>query len=138
MNVTLKYGEDNQTNMSIENKAILTYDLKVKIVDLCKVPIDIVHIYKDKESKVFYMDNEIIDIFDGMEIQFKQLKNRCPVCLKKTAPIIGDCKFCKLKFCGAHRLPEAHCCYSMQKCRDQSFQQNEKKVLSEKCVATKV
>ena len=27
-------------------------------------------------------------------------------CKERCAPIIGDCKYCKAKYCAIHRLPE--------------------------------
>jgi ubiquitin C len=66
--------------------------------------------------------------------------SKCPVdnCTQKPVLIIGDCKFCKQKFCGTHRLPECHACSNMQSCRDASFMKNKLKLESEKCVSNKV
>ena len=54
------------------------------------------------------------------------------------APIVGDCSYCHGRFCGAHRLPEAHCCAAMAACRAQAFERNAARVQAEKCVAAKV
>ena len=45
-------------------------------------------------------------------------KTMCVIqdCNQQAAMIIGDCKYCKLKYCGKHRLPEAHSCSGMQVC----------------------
>jgi ubiquitin C len=59
-------------------------------------------------------------------------------CNLQYAMIIGDCKFCKLKYCGKHRLPEAHECSHMQTCREAHFERNKEKVMKEQCVAAKV
>jgi len=65
-------------------------------------------------------------------------KCACDGCAQKPVLIIGDCKFCKLKFCGTHRLPETHACSNMQSCRDQHFMKNKLKLEGEKCVSSKV
>ena len=67
-------------------------------------------------------------------------KKRCAFgeCKQKVAPIIGTCSYCTHKFCALHRLPEAHVCADMQKCREQSFKKNENRLLEQKCVAAKV
>jgi len=59
-------------------------------------------------------------------------------CNSKPVLVIGDCRFCQSKFCGAHRLPEKHACLDMKDCRDQSFEKNKNKLESEKCVSSKV
>jgi ubiquitin C len=60
-----------------------------------------------------------------------------PDCSKRTAALIGDCRFCKHSFCGTHRLPETHVCPEMESCRQQSFNKNKDKLMSEKCTASK-
>ena len=52
-------------------------------------------------------------------------------CTQQYAMIIGDCKFCKLKYCGKHRLPEAHLCPNMSSCREAHFERNKEKVMRE-------
>jgi hypothetical protein len=37
-------------------------------------------------------------------------KNRCATCRKKLSLSDFDCGKCKVRYCGAHRLPEAHNC----------------------------
>ena len=59
-------------------------------------------------------------------------------CHLQYAMIIGDCKFCKAKFCSKHRLPEAHDCPHLQTCRQAQFDKNKEKVMGEQCVAAKV
>jgi predicted nucleic acid binding AN1-type Zn finger protein len=34
-------------------------------------------------------------------------------CKTKVLYIIGECKYCKFSFCGAHRLPEFHNCIKL-------------------------
>ena len=37
-------------------------------------------------------------------------KNRCGCCKKKLMLSDFDCRGCKARYCGLHRLPEAHAC----------------------------
>ncbi len=37
-------------------------------------------------------------------------KNRCGCCKKKLMLSDFDCRGCKARYCGEHRLPEAHAC----------------------------
>merc|ERR1711967_174601 len=56
-------------------------------------------------------------------------------CDGRVVLLVGDCKWCKLSFCQAHRIPEAHCCPNIKDCRAQSFANNADKVGGFKCVA---
>lgn len=57
-------------------------------------------------------------------------------CNQKTVLIIGNCKYCKNKFCGQHRLPESHECVHMLNCKQRSFEINKASVL-QNAVGTK-
>ncbi len=59
-------------------------------------------------------------------------------CIAQCAMIIGDCKYCRKKYCGKHRLPESHRCANMTACKEESFDRNKKKVLDEACVGKKL
>ena len=59
-------------------------------------------------------------------------------CQDRVVKIIGDCKFCKSKFCGRHRTVEAHMCPNIEQCRQAHFDKNEKKLMGEKTMAPKV
>ncbi|KAI8350141.1 polyubiquitin [Blakeslea trispora] len=67
-------------------------------------------------------------------------KNRCSYtdCSDKIVKIIGDCRYCQHKFCARHRLPEAHACENLMSCRQAAHERNSIKLLSERCVASKV
>ena len=52
-------------------------------------------------------------------------------CHLKAVLITGDCKYCKLKFCNKHRLPESHYCENLQSCKDAHFQKNKEKLEKE-------
>jgi len=80
----------------------------------------------------------VLRLRGGMQ---KSGNNKCAFkdgCNQRPALIIGDCKYCNLKYCGTHRLTESHGCTNMQSCRDQSFARNKAKLEGEKCVAPKV
>tara|TARA_B100001123_G_scaffold443602_2_gene590078 strand:+ start:691 stop:891 length:201 start_codon:yes stop_codon:yes gene_type:complete len=49
-----------------------------------------------------------------------------PDCPDRAAMIIGDCSGCKMKFCGAHRLPELHKCSALQEFKKKSWDKNAK------------
>ena len=67
-------------------------------------------------------------------------KSRCSFgdCKKRTAKIIGDCKYCDQKFCSMHRLPELHLCCKMNDVKNNSRQILENKLNNEKCVGQKI
>ncbi|KAI8340539.1 ubiquitin-related domain-containing protein [Chlamydoabsidia padenii] len=67
-------------------------------------------------------------------------RKRCALgsCSGKPVKIIGDCRYCESKFCSRHRLPEAHACVNLTTCRQTAHERNSLKLLSERCVASKV
>ncbi|KAI9485315.1 MAG: polyubiquitin [Benjaminiella poitrasii] len=67
-------------------------------------------------------------------------KSRCAFssCSDKVVKIIGDCRYCQHKFCARHRLPEAHSCENLMSCKQAAHERNSIKLLSERCVASKV
>jgi predicted nucleic acid binding AN1-type Zn finger protein len=74
-----------------------------------------------------------------MEVPQKK-SNKCKLqgCKDRPVKIIGDCRYCNEKYCGKHRLPEAHLCANMSTCREESASKLASKVLGEKCIGTKV
>ena len=61
-------------------------------------------------------------------------KNRCGCCKKKLMLSDFDCRGCKARFCGLHRLPEEHAC-------PHDFRKESKQVLAkqlESCVNAKI
>lgn len=68
----------------------------------------------------------------------KTIKCSMDQCTDRIAKIIGDCRYCKLRFCAKHRLPESHQCSDISTCRQESFERNSSKLLDEKCVADKI
>ncbi|KAI9299607.1 hypothetical protein BJ944DRAFT_172141, partial [Cunninghamella echinulata] len=67
-------------------------------------------------------------------------RKRCAFgsCTDKPVKIIGDCRYCESKFCARHRLPEAHACVNLTTCKQAAYERNTLKLLSERCVASKV
>lgn len=59
-------------------------------------------------------------------------------CNKRAAIIIGDCRYCHLKFCPAHRLPEVHLCTGIDECKQVALDRNSAILLSGKCVGSKI
>ena len=57
---------------------------------------------------------------------------------KKKVCLIGTCKSCEKKFCSKHRLPETHNCCKIEKLKENRKEQIKEKLLSEKCVASKI
>ena len=111
------------------------YSLKNQISIELKRPIDEIHI---TDSQGEYLKNEIECESISGDIFIKCIKNRCAHCQAKSAPIIGDCKYCKMKYCGSHRLPEAHKCPNLDTCRIQSFKRNSDLVMSQRCGPVKI
>ncbi|ORX97774.1 hypothetical protein K493DRAFT_313932 [Basidiobolus meristosporus CBS 931.73] len=68
----------------------------------------------------------------------KAAKCSVPNCHDRAVRIIGECRYCEHKFCGKHRLPEAHVCPNLTTCKQNSFERYADRLLSEKCVASKV
>ncbi|KAI7886496.1 polyubiquitin [Lichtheimia hyalospora FSU 10163] len=59
-------------------------------------------------------------------------------CTDKVIKIVGHCRYCQSQFCSRHRLPEAHACENLVSCRQMAHERNSNKLLSERCVASKV
>ncbi|KAI9034442.1 ubiquitin family-domain-containing protein [Hyaloraphidium curvatum] len=70
----------------------------------------------------------------------KKAPNTCCFadCKQRYVKIIGDCRYCKGKFCGSHRLAEAHVCPELESCRQASFNKLQSKLASEKVTASKI
>jgi len=124
---------DCQDNIELE-KSVSIYDVKKLIVDRKNIPLDEIHILK--YDNIYYQNKDLVD--NNSVLQVKKMKNRCPICIGKSATIIGYCKFCCLNYCASHRLPETHQCPNMADCKKQSFAENSQRVMSQKCVALKI
>ncbi|KAG2216799.1 hypothetical protein INT45_013613 [Circinella minor] len=72
--------------------------------------------------------------------QDKPKKRRCAVdhCSNKVIKVVGLCRYCQSQFCARHRLPEDHACVNLVSCRQVAHERNSVKLLSERCVASKV
>ena len=124
---------DSQDNIELD-KPIKIYQLRKLIQEKKNIPIQEIHIIK--ADQIYYQNHEIID--NSQSLTIRQIKNRCPVCQQKSATIVGNCRYCQLNYCSAHRLPESHLCPNMEDCKRQSFEKNSHTVLSGKCVALKI
>ncbi|KAI8069332.1 polyubiquitin [Gongronella butleri] len=72
--------------------------------------------------------------------QLKRRRPRCAfgTCSDKPVKIVGDCRYCQSKFCSRHRLPEDHACVNLTTCKKAAHERNSIKLLSERCIASKV
>ncbi|KAL1924936.1 uncharacterized protein VTP21DRAFT_4590 [Calcarisporiella thermophila] len=59
-------------------------------------------------------------------------------CSSRAMKLVGDCRYCEHSFCGKHRIPEMHSCANLTSCRQDAHARNSSKLISEKCVASKV
>jgi predicted nucleic acid binding AN1-type Zn finger protein len=59
-------------------------------------------------------------------------------CSRKTVEVVGECKFCKNRFCLKHRLVELHECPFMESCIQQAKNKNENILLRNKCTSIKI
>ena len=62
----------------------------------------------------------------------------CTKKLKQSTFDLGFCKWCQRTYCNEHRLPEAHVCEGLTKCRKTSFDENAVKLGGNGCKAVKV
>lgn len=128
--------DNSVENIDWQDTTIKVYDLKKLIVEKKNIPIDEIHILKNTEGNECYDNNACLT--NDCTVNLKIVKNRCPICLKKSATIVGDCKYCLCKYCPSHRLPEVHKCPGMSVCKKESFDKNHNTVMSQKCVAAKI
>ena len=125
---------DSVEQLDCSSDIIQIYSLKLLLSKKKNISIDEIHVLKSNNE--CYDNNEYIN--SHLNIQLKIIKNRCSICLKKSATIVGDCKYCECKYCPHHRLPEVHKCPKMETCKKESFDKNYNTVISQKCVASMV
>ena len=125
---------DSVEQLDCSSDIIQIYSLKLLLSKKKNISIDEIHVLKSNNE--CYDNNEYIN--GDLNIQLKIIKNRCSICLKKSATIVGDCKYCECKYCPNHRLPEVHKCPKMETCKKESFDKNYNTVISQKCVASMV
>jgi predicted nucleic acid binding AN1-type Zn finger protein len=68
------------------------------------------------------------------------LKKNCSFnkCFTKASVTIGYCRYCTLKYCSKHRLPESHVCDGIESCHLESFEKIKFKLTSEKTIGSRV
>ncbi|GME91505.1 hypothetical protein B5S31_g2521 [[Candida] boidinii] len=66
--------------------------------------------------------------------------NKCSLkgCCSAPLRMVGDCQYCKGKFCSRHRLLENHFCSGLESCKEQLHKRNAIKLQSEQTIASKV
>lgn len=132
----------NTTSISlVDEQPIRVYDIKVALAsNLKNTHISTLFLYTSPDSEK-HLDASIVwDIQHHSIVYYNILKhtNRCAVCYKRAAPIIGDCSFCHSKFCAMHRLPESHTCACMNQCKQQQYESNRDTLMRNKCVASQI
>ena len=137
INIINKKNEEENFEF-LFNETTTIYELKQYIVENTNYQLHNIHFINNSS----YFDNSTLVIntnyYVNNSIYFINVKSKCSTCGGKYANIIGDCKFCKCKFCLSHRLPESHNCINISICKDNAFSINSNKVMSEKCVASKI
>lgn len=118
------------------SKCSSIYDLKKVISSKKKIGIDEIHLIPNESSTTGLKNTDPVQ---GIEtVVLKIIKNRCSVCSRKSAPIVGDCTYCRCAYCPEHRLPETHQCPCLTDCKKAHFDKNFKTVMEQKCVASQI
>ena len=112
------------------------YDLLIKSKPEKKYNYNDIFIFNKDTNE--YCENNLIIIDNLNNFYYKILFNKCSICMKQAVNITGDCSYCNYKFCNIHRLPEYHNCISIKDCRTKSYDENYKRVINQKCVATQL
>ena len=131
----------NSQNIELDiSKDSSIYELKKAISNQKKIGIDQIHILQNDssnpETNSGFKNTDSIYGLD--QVILKIVKNRCSVCMRKSAPIVGDCSYCKCAYCPTHRLPEVHLCPCLSDCKKEHFDKNFKTVMEQKCVASQI
>ena len=93
---------------------------------------------KDESTIILALPEESSAVSSATPARRKLIRCAFGTCTDKVVKIIGDCRYCQAKFCGRHRLPEAHACVNLTNCKQVAHERNSVKLLSERCVASKV
>jgi hypothetical protein len=112
------------------------YDLLIKSKPEKKYNYNDIFIFNKDTNE--YCENNLIITDKLNNFYYKILFNKCSICIKQAVNITGDCSYCNYKFCNIHRLPEYHNCISIKDCRTKSYDENYKRVINQKCVATQL
>ena len=116
------------------------YAIKKRVSERKKISLSSIHIVAPSIDKAS-ADKASADKADSSQptpIYIKIVPDRCATCFQRYAKIIGDCRYCKLKYCSSHRLPEVHHCPEMEACRSASHTRNTESLLKNKCVSSTV
>ena len=133
---------DNDNILTIDNVNDIhelkknLYDLLIKSKPEKKYNYNDIFIFNKDTNE--YCENNLIITDKLNNFYYKILFNKCSICMKQAVNITGDCSYCNYKFCNIHRLPEYHNCISIKDCRTKSYDENYKRVINQKCVATQL
>jgi hypothetical protein len=131
----------NTTSIVMDSsQPIRAYDIKVVLAStLPNTPISALFLYTTTDAEK-HLESSVVWDTQQTIVYYNILKhtNRCAVCYKRAAPIIGDCSFCQSKFCAMHRLPESHMCACMNQCKQQQYETNRDTLMRNKCVASQI
>jgi ubiquitin C len=97
----------------------------------------LIHLFKPEQQPPQQQEKKDLVVLINNK---KKNKKRCNFhsCSDKVVKIIGDCGYCQYKYCSRHRLPEAHACINLMGCKQVAHERNSIKLLSERCVASKI
>jgi predicted nucleic acid binding AN1-type Zn finger protein len=131
----------NTTSISVDTQQpIRVYDIKVALSSTIQnAHISTLFLYTSIDAEK-HLDASSVWNMQHTIVYYNILKhtNKCAICYKRAAPIIGDCSFCQSKFCAMHRLPESHTCVCINQCKQQQYESNRDTLMRNKCVASQI
>jgi predicted nucleic acid binding AN1-type Zn finger protein len=87
----------------------------------------------------------MIDLYNGVFsvcinsiMSLKTPTCACSNCRNRGVVVVGDCMYCKMRFCTKHRLPESHSCGGISLCKQVALDRNTASLVACKCVASKL
>ena len=131
MRVIISNGSSSETE-EWNDDVSSAYAIKKRVSERKKILLSSIHIVDPPA------DNVSITLLQPTPIHIKIVPDRCATCFQRYAKIIGDCRYCKLKYCSSHRLPEVHHCPEMETCRNVSHARNTQSLMKNKCVSSTV
>lgn len=131
-------SQNTTSILLIDNQPIRVYDIKVALASaLQNTHISTLFLYTSTSTEK-HLDASYLWDTQQPVVYYNSIQNRCATCLKRAAPLIGDCNFCMSKFCAMHRLPESHMCACMSQCKQQQYETNRDTLMRNKCVASQI
>ena len=132
--------QNTTTIMVNSQQPICVHDIKVALSStMLNTHISTLFLYTTINDEKHLEDSSVWDIqLSVVYYNMLKHKNKCAVCYKRAAPLIGDCGFCQSKFCAMHRLPESHTCVGINQCKQQQYELNRDTLMRNKCVASQI